>query len=101
MRIVIRARNEAVSPEVRAWVRDRVAFGFARLSGALRDVRVSLDDANGPRGGVDKVCRLSVRGRFDDAVVIEQRDTGVERAVDAAVDRAERSVVRALERRRR
>jgi putative sigma-54 modulation protein len=101
MRIDIRARRHDLSPEIRGWVHDRVAFGFARMGGALRTVRVSLADANGPRGGIDKVCRVTVRGRFHQPIVVEQRDSRVERAVDAAVDRAERTVVRALERTRR
>jgi hypothetical protein len=101
MRIVIRARDEDVSPELRAWVHDRIVYGFARLRGALHVVRVSLEDTNGPRGGVDKVCRVTVRGQFHRPVVVEQRDSEVEPAVHAAVDRAGRSVVRAIERARR
>lgn len=100
MKLVIRSRGIELSPPLHDLVVRRVRFALSRLDGAIRDVHVTLADVNGPRGGVDKVCRLRIRGPRIGALVVEDRDDVLERAVDRSVDRAARAVVRALERER-
>ena len=59
------------------------------------------EDVNGPKGGVDKYCRLTAQGPGLGMVVVEERDTVLGRAVDRAAQRLTRAVVRSVERRRR
>jgi ribosome-associated translation inhibitor RaiA len=100
MRLLIRARSLELTPELRDHVVKRLCFALSRVSDLLHRVDVTLEDVNGPRGGIDKVCRVRVRGpRLRDVVVME-RDSDVTAAVDLASSRAGRAVLRAVDLRR-
>jgi len=100
MKLTIRSRHVDLGPELREQIHRRVAFALGRLAGAIREVEVSITDVNGPRGGADKLARIRVRGPALPTIVIEQQDSDSVAAVSVAVDRAARTVVRAIARRR-
>lgn len=100
MKIVIRTHQVDLTPELRDHVRRRLEFALGRLGPAVRAVRVTLADVNGPRGGVDKQCRLRIAGDHLPALVIETTAADLPTAIDLAAERAGRTVVRARERRR-
>ena len=60
MNIDIRGLSFALTPPIVDHVTQRVETAVAALaaSGPVRGVRALLRDVNGPRGGVDKRCRL-------------------------------------------
>jgi ribosome-associated translation inhibitor RaiA len=98
--VAIRARGLELTEELREHVTRRISFAVSRVSPLLQRVDVTLDDVNGPKGGVDKVCRVRARGPGLRAVVIEERASDVTVAVDRACDRLGRALVRAVEVRR-
>ncbi len=100
MKIVIRAHQIDLTPALRDHVRRRLEFALGRLGPAVRAVKVTLADVNGPRGGVDKLCRMRIVGDQLPALVIEAAAADLPAAVDLAAERAGRTVVRARERRR-
>ena len=51
------------APELTAHVERRLRFALTRFSGRIGRVNVFLTDQNGPRGGIDKTCRIVVRLR--------------------------------------
>jgi putative sigma-54 modulation protein len=55
---------------------------------------------NGPRGGEDKRCCIQVVLPGAQKIVIEDTEDNVYLAINRAVDRAERSIARCLQRRR-
>jgi putative sigma-54 modulation protein len=75
----------------------RFAFALGRFHGRVRSVTIRLTDVNGPRGGVDKQCRVTahVRGGTR-AIVLEDIDADAAVAVDRAADRTARAVARAV-----
>lgn len=100
MRLSIRARGLELSEELRDHVMRRIFSALSRVSPLLHRVDVTLEDVNGPKGGVDKVCRVRARGPGLREVIIEARDSDVTVAVDLASNRAGRTVLRAVEVRR-
>ena len=62
---------------------------------------MQLGDLNGPRGGLDKQCRVTVTLSPSGRVMVEATDANLHSAIDRAADRLERSVTRELERRRK
>lgn len=100
MKLHIRARHVELTPGLQDRLDRSVRFALSRFAPTLREVHCTLDDVNGPKGGVDKVCRMRVLPRGGDPIVIEQADTELDRAIDLAVDRAARGVARQLERAR-
>lgn len=76
----------------------KLAAHLGRFRHQLTVVRVRLADVNGPRGGVDKCCRVTVEGHRIGSTTLEEHSTDAYRAVDAAVARLARTVRRALSR---
>ena len=72
----------------------------SRLHWGPSRVTVNLDDVNGPRGGVDKQCRILVSLRRGTPVKVEDMDVDLASAVGRAADRAGNAVARRVERRR-
>ena len=98
MRIHIQARGFTVTEPLRALAERRLRFALGSLSGRIRSVNMLLDDQNGPRGGIDKRCKLRVALPAQPAVVIEQLDADVYAAIDRAAERASRTLARRLNR---
>ncbi len=80
--------------------RRRLDFGLSRHADRITRVVVRVGDENGPRGGVDKFCRLQVS--LVDAPQVVIRDCGPDlyTVIDRASDRAARAVAKQLERNR-
>ena len=83
-----------------AHVERRLRFALSRFSGRIRRVDVFLADENGPRGGIDKTCRIVVRLRDSGDVVAEVSDIDWVIAVDRATTRIGHSTGRELSRQR-
>ena len=80
-------------------VRTRLFFALERFAARLTDIRVRVDDVNGPRGGTDKLCRIHARLRWMQPFTVEARADDALAAVDRATTRMKRAVSRAVERR--
>ena len=101
MQILFRSKGLPNVNQVRDHTRRRLQFALGRFQDAVASVRVSVEDVNGPKGGVDKHCRLRVTlVEGGPPILAEGWDEEVPAAVDAAAQRLTRSVTRALSRRR-
>lgn len=96
----IKARGGKPASELAAHVERRLRFALTRFSGRIGRVSVFLADQNGPRGGIDKTCRIVVRLREGGDVIAEVSDVDWEVAVDRATTRIGHSTGRELARRR-
>lgn len=100
MRLELRTRGVDAAGELRDFLVGRLRPALARLGRRVGRVRVYLRDVNGPRGGLDKQCRVVVdlppRGR----VVVTGADADVRDAITATASRAGLAVKRRLQRRR-
>ncbi|HYN01865.1 MAG TPA: HPF/RaiA family ribosome-associated protein [Vicinamibacteria bacterium] len=100
MRISVRALGMEATDAIREHVERRLLFAVGRFSGRLEEVNVRLGDANGPRGGTDKTCRVVAGVGGAGQVVVEDADADLYVAVDRATSRLGRAVARAVDRRR-
>jgi ribosomal subunit interface protein len=99
MDVQISIRNADVADALRAYVERRLHFSLGRFIGRLGRVRVQVTDVNGPRGGVDKSCRISAEllpGRR--LVLHEAVDANLYVAIDHATEGIGRSFSRKLAR---
>jgi putative sigma-54 modulation protein len=76
----------------------RLRFALSRFGSRVQKVIVFLQDANGPRGGIDKICRVLVKTRGLGVVVASVSDSQWVAAVDRVTTRIGHSVSRHLER---
>lgn len=98
MHVDIRSRGFDLTPALRAHTERRLAFALSRFAPQLTNLVVRMDDLNGPKGGIDKRCRMEARLLGHPALVVEATGSDLYVAIDAAADRLGRSVSRALER---
>ena len=96
----IRTGGVELTREDRAYIRHRVDRHIGKLESSVERVSVRLEDVNGPRGGVDKVCRAKVMVKGLPPVVVERRHQSARAAVDGTMDATERAVRKILGRRR-
>ena len=100
MRIEVRGRHLEDTDGLQGHVERRLRFALGRFTGAVGRVTVRVEDVNGPRGGVDKRCRLVVALAPRGELIIEDEDADVRTLLDRSADRAGRAVERRLARRR-
>lgn len=79
---------------------ERLQFALGQFTGRIRRVDAFFEDLNGPRGGVDKACRIVVRLFDGGELVADVVDVDWQTAVDRATTRIGQSVRRELARRR-
>jgi putative sigma-54 modulation protein len=87
MEIVVRARNIGWNDELRQQVERSIAFAVDRHSGRIDRISVSVIDLNGPRGGVDKLCRITAHLRGSRPVSIMERGDDLMAIVNQAARR--------------
>jgi ribosome-associated translation inhibitor RaiA len=98
MEIHVRTRVAGAGERVRDYVERRLRFSLGRFSRRILRVTVRIVDLNGPRGGVDKVCRIEVRLLPAGCFLAEDWDSDLHAAIDRAAERVARSVSRAINR---
>lgn len=95
----IRSVGVEVDPADREYLRRKLGRNLGKFEPSVERASVRLEDVNGPRGGVDKLCRIKVVLRGLPSVVVEERHDSLQAAMDGALKRVERAVRRATERR--
>ncbi|REJ68244.1 MAG: HPF/RaiA family ribosome-associated protein [Planctomycetota bacterium] len=98
MRLTIVDREKSLTAEQREFAERRLMFALARFESRIQRVKVVVNDVNGPRGGVDQHCRITVQLRRMRDVVVSNRDVDLKNCVARAADRAGRAVARAVDR---
>jgi putative sigma-54 modulation protein len=100
MKIHVRFRNQEPSAELRAHATRRIHFYLSRFGEEISSIGLRISDVNGPKGGLDQQCQVTVRGRRLSTVVIEELRDSSYAAIDLALERAGHAVGRDLERAR-
>lgn len=96
----IRVTGVSLDQDDRAHIRQRLGDKLGKYANTIERVTVRVEDVNGPRGGVDQVCRIKVVLSGLPSVVVERKAATLKPAVTGAISGAERAVRRAVERRR-
>jgi ribosome-associated translation inhibitor RaiA len=96
----IRSLEHDFRAEDRAYLRRKLARRLGKFADSIERVSLRTEDVNGPRGGIDRVCRVKVVLRGLPSVAIEKRNAALNAAVALALDGVERAVRRRLQRRR-
>ena len=98
MRIDIQGQRFRLTAALLEHTERRLRFALTRTSDRIKRVVVRLGDANGPRGGVDKLCRIEVVLHDAPAVLIEDAGADLYAVIDRAAERAGRNVAKRIER---
>ncbi len=98
MQIEIRAIGLELTESLRAHLLRRLQFTLLRFEDRIARVSVRLSDLNGPRGGLDKSCRLRIRLDGLPDIHIDDAEADLYVAISRAADRAGRTLGRRLQR---
>ena len=60
MQMTIASRGADLTPTIREHIQDRLHAALDQHATRIEQVEVMIEDENGPRGGLDQVCRVVV-----------------------------------------
>jgi hypothetical protein len=80
--------------ELRDLTERRVRFVLRRLGWLVPRAEVHLTDVNGPRGGIDKRCQIELKTEGAGSVVVASMASDWRTALDNALARAARYLMR-------
>jgi CBS domain-containing protein len=96
----VRVVGAEIDDEVRENFSRKLGSKLGKFSSSIERITVRLSDANGPRGGRDQICQIKVVLSGLPSVVVEERDSALQRAIDRAMNGAALAVRRSVQRRR-
>lgn len=88
MQIRMVAMEFSITPSLREYLEQRLRSAFTPLRGRIAGIVVRLRDLNGPRGGCDMQCQVSVTMPGRPEVVIKEVQENMYNAIDRAAKRA-------------
>lgn len=83
------------------YVRERIAHAIGRFEPSIATVEVRIADVNGPRGGIDKECRILASIPHRSPVIVAEQAGGFYEAIDLASHKLKRAVTKMIDRRKR
>jgi len=93
MQVLFESRDPQ-GAQLRELTERRVRFVMRRLTWLVPRAKVQLSDVNGPRGGVDKQCRVELKTANAGTVVVTAMAREWHDALDTALARSARTLVR-------
>lgn len=96
----IRAEGVKLPDEERDRLRRTLQGKLRKFAPAVQRTSVRLLDVNGPRGGVDRQCRIKVVLRGLPSILVEHQDASQRAAIRRSVTAVERSVRKGVQARR-
>jgi ribosome hibernation promoting factor len=102
MRLSVTGKGVRIGDKLYSDIDRRLKFALGRFGTEIHQVTVRVADSNGPRGGADKECRITIalRGTGSDYITVAYSADNLYAAIVRASQRAQRAVVRAIERKR-
>jgi putative sigma-54 modulation protein len=100
MEIDIRGQNLRVGDRLHEQVERQMNFALGQFETWISGVSVHLEDINGPKGGVDKQCRVLVDLKGGRTVKVEDVDADLNTAINRAAGRLGQVIGREVDKRR-
>ena len=100
MEVCMVAKDFSLSPALKEHVERRVQVALSRIRHKVSRIAIRLRDINGPRGGADKACQISVVMPGHPEVVVRAVQEDMYFAIDSAVKRAAHRAMRVMTRKR-
>lgn len=94
MRVQVRSRDFELTDALRHFTKKRLGVALDRFRDRIKRIDASLADLNGPRGGIDKQCRLRVHLAGRGEVIARATGTDLYAAIVQAVRRMRDRVAR-------
>ena len=96
----IRVDGVRLDEDDRVYIRRRLGEKLGKYASSIERVTVRVRDVNGPRGGIDILCRVKVVLSGLPSVVVEHQAAVLKPALTRALTGVERAVRQTVQRRR-
>ncbi|MGB0766301.1 MAG: HPF/RaiA family ribosome-associated protein [Phycisphaeraceae bacterium] len=96
MQMTIASRSADLTQPIREHIRARLYAALDQHASRINRVEVTIDDENGPRGGIDQVCRVVVRLTNGQTLHHVRRGIDLYANVSLIADKAKRRVGRRI-----
>ena len=96
----IRVDRVRLDEDDRTYIRRRLGEKLGKYASSIERITVRVRDVNGPRGGIDLLCRIKVVLSDLPSVVVQHQAAVLKPALTGALTGVERAVRRTLQRRR-
>ncbi len=100
MQIHMVSKEFSLTPSLRDYLERRLRSAFSPAHRKMVSIAVRLRDLNGPRGGCDMLCQVSVTMPGKPEVVVKEVQENMYNAIDRAVKRAAYRAVQIMTRKR-
>lgn len=100
MEVQMVAKEFSLTPSLQHHLERQVGFAFGRARSRVARIVVRLRDLNGPRGGADKLCQVSVVMPGRPQLVVSEVREDMYHAIDSAIKRAAYRAMRLMRRQR-
>lgn len=101
MKLAIKTTGVELDATLIAHIERRAEFALSHLAMYVQSVKLSLSDENGPRGGVDKRCRLQVQLADEAPLLVTERSDNAHAAISRAFGVVRHLASRTIQRRLR
>jgi putative sigma-54 modulation protein len=96
MELSIRTRDVELTDALRERITRRLEFALDTFDDHVKDAFVYLMDLNGPKGGVDKLCQITIRARGIGDLAVRETATTLQAALNRAARRLKYRLSEAL-----
>lgn len=97
MKVLVRGVHLKLSDSIKAYVDKHLVERIAQyFDDEAAELDIHLVDTNGPKGGEDKACRVTLRMPGMNSIHIEDAASSLQEAVDLVRDRLEKAMKREI-----
>ncbi|MCB2184370.1 MAG: hypothetical protein KQH63_20265 [Desulfobulbaceae bacterium] len=100
MKINITMQPTCADKKTSCQIARRVRLALSRFTTAIRFITVRITDTNGPKGGIDTRCVVSVKLAIAGEIIVQGQGKDLFSALNHCLPRVSRTITRSLERRR-
>ncbi len=88
MQLIIQSPNVELNAIAKQNIKKRARKIFSRIEDKIDSVLINIQDINGPKGGLDKLCKVVIKSSVAPSVVVSNKKHQAAAAIDMALNKA-------------
>ncbi|QDV51731.1 HPF/RaiA family ribosome-associated protein [Gimesia fumaroli] len=93
MTITFTDRNQLLTHQLKQLCQRRLDYALSRFQSMITSIEFSVSDLNGPRGGIDKACRVRIIHR-NGHLIVNQKHEDLSVCISKIAEKAARTLSR-------
>lgn len=88
MQLIIQSSNVELNAIAKQNIKKRARRIFSRIEDKVDSILINIQDINGPKGGLDKLCKVVIKSSIVPSVVVSNKKRQAAAAIDLALNKA-------------